>query len=82
MLSMAIEEELKSLNYYYFAFLTAFLCFCDFSFLVLNLLFGTRGKPRRLEFFYEKDAGRGHGVGRRGGNLSWERPDRVLLGYI
>lgn len=34
-----------------FSFLTAFLCFCPFSFLWLNVLLGTQGRPRRPKLF-------------------------------
>ena len=36
----------------------------------LNLLFGTRGRSRRLKPFYKQEAGRGHAVG----VWSWEGP--------
>ena len=56
--------------------LTVFLCSCIFSLLQLNLFFGTWGRPRRLKFFYNQEAGRGH----REGRFVPERPSRVLLG--
>ena len=59
-LSVALEEELKILgsvkwlNYYYFVCLTAFLCFCIFSLLWLNLLYD-------YSFFAVKTSGVRHG---------------------
>ena len=35
--------------------LTVFLCFCIFSLIWLNLLFGTQGRPRRLKLFYKQE---------------------------
>ena len=40
-----------------FSCLTVFLCFCAFSLLWLDLLFGTWGRPRRLKFSYKLHAG-------------------------
>ena len=50
------------------------LCFCIFSLLWLNLLFGSWGIPRRLKLFYKQEAGDTR-------DLSLGRPHRVLLGF-
>ena len=54
--------------------LPAFLCFCIFLLLILNLLFETQGRPRRLKFFYQQES-------RVTGVVSFRRPCRVLLGF-
>ena len=56
------------------SYLPAFLCFCIFLLLLLNLLFEMQGRPRRLKFFYQQES-------RVTGVLSFRRPCRVLLGF-
>ena len=57
-LLIALEEELKVLDIvlwlsnYYFVLLDCFPCFCIFSLLWLNLLFGALGRPKKLKLFY------------------------------
>ena len=47
---------------------TAFLCFCVFSLLWLNLLFETWRRPRRLKLLYKQEvSGFGRGAGGYGG---------------
>ena len=84
-LSIALEGELNVLdfvqwlNYYYFVLLDCFPLFLHFLTSLIELLFGTRGRPRRLKFFYKQEAGGGHwkGDGAEGVLLSWEGP----IGY-
>jgi len=46
------------------SWLTVFLCFCIFSFLLWNLLYRMQGRSRKLKIFYKQEAGwwekRGH----------------------
>ena len=49
------------LNYYYFVLLDCFPFFLHFLTSLIKFTLGTLGRPRRLKFFYRKEAGRGHG---------------------
>ena len=46
------------------SWLSVFLCFCIFSFLLWNLLYRMQGRSRKLKIFYKQEAGwwekRGH----------------------
>ena len=60
---IAHKVELKilslSLNYYFslYDYFSLILLFFFFSFLGLNLLFGTQRRPRRPKLFYKQEAG-------------------------
>ena len=66
------------LSYYYFSCWTAFPLFLHFltSLIIdyLTMLFGTRGRPRRLKFFYRQE------VQDSEVSYLW-RPCRALLGF-
>ena len=70
---VSLTRNWKSLTLFYgwtimiLSCLTVFLCFCVFSFLQLNLLFGTWGRLRKLKLFCKQKVGRGHG----GPTASW-----------
>ena len=68
-LFIALEEELKVidfvlwLNYYYFTLFACFPLFLHFITYLINLLFGTQGRPGRPTLF-NKQEGRARGEGR------------------
>ena len=82
-LCLSLEEEVGFCFITALCFLTTFNSFLhSLTFLISNclkLLFVTQGKPRRLTFYSEREAGGGCGGGR--GRLFWGGP-WALLGTI